>query len=101
MGVLMKAIKITIDGAAFLLPDTHHYGYEFPTLVIEHRAAIAQHIEAGHKFATDPLTDHFAGLPDLTDFKQITGIIGFPLDMRDAEMYAALNSVEIVLEVEL
>ncbi|MFA5495544.1 MAG: hypothetical protein WC247_12265 [Porticoccaceae bacterium] len=96
----MKAIKIRISGAVFLLPDTHQF-YEFPAYINRHRDDIAAHVAAADKFSRDPLGDHFSGLPDLTDFKRVTGIVGFPFDLRDPDLYAANQGIEIVLEVDL
>lgn len=96
----MKAIKIIIGGAAFLLPDSHQF-YEFPTYILQHKDAILQHIEAGKKFSIDPLTNHFEGLSDLKEFKRITGIIGYPFNAHDPDLYAIDRNVEIISEVEL
>lgn len=94
----MKAIKINIEGASFLLPDTHQF-YEFPTYILKHKAEIKKHVEAGKKLASDPLTNHFQDLPDMSEFKRITGIIGYPITMHDIVLYALDQKVEVVLEI--
>ena len=96
----MRAIKINIAGASFLLPESHQF-YEFPTHILRHKAEIKQHIEASKKFSSNPLIDHPTKLPDLSEFKRITGIIGFPFDARDPDLYALDKGIEISLEVDL
>ena len=96
----MKAIKIKIGGSSFLLPDSHD-NYDFPAYILEHKKAIKSHIDAGKKLASDPLTDHFKGLADMSEFKQTTGIIGYPFNVHDPDLYAIDRDVEIVLEIDL
>lgn len=96
----MLATKIKIGGSFFLLPDSHG-DYEFPTYIVEHKEAILEHVMAGNKLKEDPLADHFDDLPDMTEFRRITGIIGFPFDAHDPDLFALDRGVEIVLEVEI
>ena len=95
---VMRAIKVNIAKSSFLLPDSHQF-YDFPTYILQHKDQIEQHVKAGKKFASDPLTDHTIGLPDLSEFKRITGIIGYPFDSRDPTLYALhcrIGSLEII-----
>lgn len=97
----MKAIIIIINNSKFLLPGSHQF-YEFPSYIEKHKDDIVKHIELGKKVAENPLIEHsFSSLPNLDDFKRITGIIGHPFDMRDPELYALDKSIEIVLEVTI
>lgn len=95
----MKATKINIAGSSFLLPEAENY--TFPTYIVRHKDAISAHVEAGRKFAADPLSSHFEGLPDVSEFKKITGIIGFPFSAHDPDLYALDKGFEVVLEVDL
>ena len=96
----MKATRIKIEGTAFLLPESHQ-SYEFPSYILKHKEAIKNHIEAGKKLVKDPLTDHFAGLQDLSEFKKVTGIIGFPFNQHDPSLYAQDRGIEILAELDL
>lgn len=96
----MQAILIKIDGTAFLLPDSHG-GYEFPGYVLGHLARIRQHIDAVRRWAADPLGADLGSLPDLAEFKRVTGIIGWPLNSHDPQLYALDRGIEIVMELEL
>ena len=95
----MKAIKIKIAGTEFLLPESD--SYEFPAYILANKPLIAAHVAAGKKWLTDSMTDYFSDLPDATDFKSVTGIIGFPFDARDPNLYAIERGIEIALEIEL
>jgi len=95
----MKAIKIKIAGAEFLLPESG--GYEFPAYILANKSLIEAHVAAGKKWLTNSMTDYSLGLPDATDFKSVTGIIGFPFDARDPNLYAIDRGIEIALEIEL
>jgi len=97
----VEAIKITINGKSFLLPSEQNGFYEFPTFIIRHRAAIAKWIEASKGQVEDPLGDHMSGLPDMSEFKRITGIIGFPFNAHDPDLYALDRGIQVVMTVEL
>lgn len=96
----MNAIKITLHGAAFLLPDTHGE-YAFPDYIQAHSEAILQYIEAGQRLANAPDSDPFAGLPSLQMFKRQTGIIGYPLTAHDVQLYVLDKQVQVIMEVAL
>lgn len=100
----MRFVKIHISGKSFLLPEAKSDAYEFPAYIEENILLLSEFIEKGNaamkKFRTDPLTDHFSSLPDVSEFKARTGIIGVPFDMRDVDLYLATNKdAEIALEV--
>ena len=97
----MEAIRITIEGNPFLLPGDKNGFYEFPTYIQQHRAAVIEWIEASKKQLADPLADHMSGLPDLSEFKRVTGIVGFPLNAHDPDLYALDRGVRIVMDVQL
>lgn len=96
----MKAIKIIIDDTSFLLPESHQF-YDFPGYIKKHKSDIQLHIKAAGKAALSPSTNHAPELPDMSDFKRVTGIIGFPFNMHDPDMYALDRKIEITMEVEL
>lgn len=96
----MRAIKIIIDGTSFLLPESHQF-YDFPEYIKKHKSDIQLHIQAGKKAALSPSANHLSGLPDMSDFKRVTGIVGFPFNMHDPDMYALDRKIEITMEVEL
>lgn len=95
----MKAIKIKIAGTEFLLPEKEDY--EFPTYILAHKHLIEAYVAAGKAWSKDPLNDHFHGLPDASDFRATTGIIGFPFDAHDPNLYAADRQIDVVMAVEL
>lgn len=97
----MNVIRIRIAGAVFLLPDTHN-DYAFPGYIIEHRELIAGAVELGQEVLAAPLDVHGAELSEaLKALKLRTGIIGFPFDLRDADLYALNRQLNVVLDVEL
>ena len=96
----MRAIKIHVGEASFLLPDSHQF-YEFPSYIVQHKEKILQHVTASKKFVNDPLTDHTADLPDLSEFKRITGIIGYPFNIHDVDLYVLDRKVHVTLEVRI
>lgn len=93
----MKAIKLKINASSFLLPESHQF-YEFPSYIQKHRSELLLYANAVRNFASDPMSDHFSTLPDMSDFKRITGIIGFPFDMNDADLYALDRKIQITME---
>ncbi len=97
----MTYVLVKMGSGAFLLPDSHADNYEFPTDILAYREAIEAHLSALERFAKDPLTDHFSDLPDLSPLKRITGAIGVPFDVRDAELYAVEHRLDITMEVSL
>ena len=97
-----KAIKIHVGGGTFLLPEPGpHSNYIFPTYILEHKDDIERLVEGGGDFAKDPLNFHSNSAQDLSTFRSKTGIIGFPFDARDPDLFAANEGVEILLEIEL
>lgn len=100
----MQVAKINIAGKSFLLPETHFDNYEFPTYILENLSLLEEFITKGvaamKKFSTDPFGDHLSDLPDVSEFKQVTGIMGNPFDMRDIEMYLLSNPVDVVVEID-
>jgi len=98
---MQEAIKITINGKSFLLPGEQNGFYEFPTYIQQHRAAIVEWVEASKHQVKDPLGDHMSGLPDMSEFKRITGIIGFPFSAHDPDLYALDRGWNVVMEVDI
>lgn len=93
----MQAVKITIGGRDFLLPDTHADNYDFPTYIEQHRTDIGVCIKAYNEWLKAPLSD-MAETPNMAEFKKVTGIIGVPFDLRDPTLYALDRNIDIVLK---
>ncbi|MFK4751452.1 hypothetical protein [Oceanobacter antarcticus] len=97
----MNATKIRISGAEFLLPDTHS-DYEFPTYIMEHRSEIQQKIAGAKMMLKNPMSyEQLVDIPDMTEFKQKTGIIGWPFDMRDVNLYELDRCINITMTINL
>ncbi|HAS1203978.1 TPA: hypothetical protein I3821_004064 [Enterobacter cloacae] len=107
---MMRAVKIKIDDQFFLLPDG--FDYVFPDYINEHKPTIEQYIAAGKetidamknygKTDTTELQKRTRLLKnELAEFKARTGIIGFPFDSRDVDLYAASNAIDIVALFDL
>lgn len=97
----MKAIKIKIREAEFLLPETHS-DYEFPSYILNNKEAIIQYIAKSKEVLKNPLADHnFNDTLNMDEFKKKTGIIGWPFDMRDINLFALDRNIEITAEIEL
>ncbi|MBE3211088.1 hypothetical protein IM288_21795 [Enterobacter cloacae complex sp. P32C] len=101
----MQAIKIRIDDHIFLFPDG--FDFVFPDYVNEHIATIRQYIAAGKetieamknygKTDTTELQKRTRLLKtELAEFKARTGIIGFPFDSRDVDLYVKNNNIDVV-----
>lgn len=106
----MQAIKVRIDDHYFLFPDG--FDFVFPDYVNEHKSTIRMYIAAGKetieamknygKTDTTELQKRTRLLKsELAEFKARTGIIGFPFDSRDVELYAASNGIDIVAFFDL
>ncbi|MET1256971.1 hypothetical protein [Aliikangiella maris] len=96
---MTKAIKITINGVAFLLPESHS-NYEFPTYIIENKEKIIEYINQSKKIVNDWQNAKINSLPDLSIFKEKTGIIGFPLNAHDVELYILDRDIDVVFEMD-
>lgn len=96
----MQAIKINIAGTSFLLPESHSDHYEFPTYITDHKPQIEQCVSAYQQWLKSQVDD-MPPVPDMSEFKQKTGIIGIPFNMHDVQMYALTHGVDIVMEVDL
>lgn len=101
----MQAIKIRIDDHYFLFPDG--FDFVFPDYVNEHKDMIRKYMAAGKetleamksygKSDTTELQKRTRLLKtELAEFKARTGIIGFPFDSRDVDLYVASNAIDIV-----
>lgn len=96
----MQATRIYIEGNSFLLPLSHADNYEFPSYIAEHKSDISRCVEAYKGWAKDPLDD-MPPTPDMTEFKEKTGIIGAPFNLHNVDLYIIDRNVDVVLEVTL
>ena len=96
----MQAILINIDRSKFLLPISHSDNYEFPSYIVENKQNIIDCIKAYKTWVKDTLQP-MPPMPDMAKFKEKTGIIGVPFDMRDVDLYIIDKNIDVVLEVEL
>ena len=96
----MQAILINIDRSKFLLPISHSDNYEFPSYIVENKQNIIDRIKAYKTWVKDTLQP-MPPMPDMAKFKEKTGIIGVPFDMRDVDLYIIDKNIDVVLEVEL
>ena len=96
----MQAVKIDIAGSSFLLPESHSDNYEFPTYITEHKPQIEQCVSAYQQWLKSPLSD-MPTTPDMSEFKQKTGIIGVPFNLHDVDLYVLEKGVDIVMEIDL
>ncbi|MBX8493142.1 hypothetical protein K5D42_25055 [Pseudomonas cichorii] len=99
----MKVIRIQLAGTQFLLPEGHG-DYEFPGYVLEHKARIEAYVTAFKAYARNMLTGSLPVMSDdLKAFRQRTGIIGYPFDMHDANLFALDpgRGVTVVLDLAL
>jgi hypothetical protein len=98
---MKKAILIKIGNYKFLLPDSHA-DYNFPSYILEHKQKIFELCYAYEKNMENMLDIcKQKEYPDLKEFREKTGIIGCPFDMRDTELYALDKKIQITLEVDL
>lgn len=108
----MDAIKVTLGGTSLLLPDSHSDNYEFPTYIIENKELIKNLVDAGNeiiKHTSNPFSKEMDAAEkkakELSQqskkFKEVTGVIGWPFDMRDADLYAAQNNINVILSMSL
>lgn len=96
----MRAVKITIKNKSFLLPDSHSDNYKFPGYINANQENIIKCIDAYDAWLPNPLQD-MGETPDMSEFKEKTGIIGIPFNLHDVDLYILDRNVEILLQVDL
>lgn len=101
----MKAIKVQIENTAFLFPDG--FDFTFPDYVNDHLNTIRSYIHASNEM-TDAMKNYGSTdtsnlqkrikllKAELAEFKARTGIIGFPFNMHDVDLYVIDRHVEVV-----
>lgn len=108
---MVTAVKIIIDSYSFLLPDTHE-GYEFPGYVLQHKGLISDYILASKMVlsaASEPFSVEMQTASDtvamlkkqLVEFKERTGIMGFPFDLKDVDQLILANNIDVAATVDL
>lgn len=106
----MRAIKVQIEKSNFLFPDG--FDFIFPDYVNEHLPTIREYISASHEMVaamkslgstdTTNLQKRIKLLKsELGEFKSRTGIIGFPFNMHDVDLYVVDRQVHVVSFVNL
>ena len=96
----MQAILIKIENSQFLLPVSHSDNYEFPSYILENKENIIQYVNVYKTLVKDTMQP-MPPIPNMQEFKEKTGIIGVPFDMRDVDLYVLDKGVDVVLEVQL
>lgn len=96
----MRTVKIIIKNKSFLLPESHSDNYEFPTYINENKENIIKCIDAYDDWLPNPLKD-MGKIPDMSEFKAKTGIIGIPFNLHDVDLYILDRKVDVVMEVTL
>lgn len=96
----MKAIKVHLGKSSFLLPESHWDNYQFPDYLIKHKEAVKKCVEAYEAWQINMLGD-MPPMPDMREFKEKTGIIGVPFDLRCIVLYEIDRNIEVDLEVNL
>lgn len=94
---MKQAIQLNINGHSFLISESCECEMEY---IRSERNNIIKCIEAYEKWLKNPLSD-MPPHPDMTEFKEKTGIIGAPFNMHDATLYALDRNIEIVAEIEI
>ncbi len=106
----MKAIKVFMFGKSFLFPDG--FDFVFPDLILMHADTIEQYIKSSDEFVemcsnfNNPELENLQKRNqilknELNEFKARTGIIGFPFDVKDVDLYIATNNIDVVSIIEL
>ncbi|WP_261666909.1 hypothetical protein [Erwinia mallotivora] len=106
----MKAMIVKIHNQNFLLPDG--FDYVIPDFIDEHADLIAQYIDVANEILRELCNNPLAHIPNLTnkskilqqelsEFKARTGIIGFPFDNRDVNLYVLDRKIDVVATLEL
>ncbi|TDB42073.1 hypothetical protein [Photorhabdus luminescens] len=107
----MQYVLININNCKFLLPEPIG-DYEFPSYILKHKQLIIDYIEVSNsmlKYGGEPFSEEMQQCDNrakhiryqLADFKAITGIVGFPFDMRDVDLYIINNSLNIASEFNI
>ncbi|MEG7664971.1 hypothetical protein U0D24_21610 [Hafnia paralvei] len=107
----MNAIKLTINGRDFLLPETHS---DYPSGYLEdHKELIIRYIESetrlldlmANEYGSESYEEAYKRVrfltKELANFKEVTGIIGHPFDARDVGLYIIDKNVTVVLQLAL
>lgn len=98
----MQATLITLAGMQFLLPADKS-DYEFPSYVLKHKPQIERLLVMADHALSNPLADPLPGptREEMREFRERTGIVGYPIDLHDPVLYAVDRQIEIILEVNL
>ncbi len=107
---MTSAIKITVGTHSFLLPETHS-DYDFPGYIEQHLDLISRYIETIktiEQCSGTPFSEEMGNAEirakflssELKEFKEKTGIIGYPLDFKDVNLYAIDHKIDINLVFE-